>query len=191
MVRDIDGVKSFITYTGPDALNWRYVRITPYSVIFNKIESMEKNLISICAIILVFSFILAFTVSRLLSKPIDKTLMRLKTLEMEKRDSNKILRQEFLSNLLLSRRSCNLQIIEKFFSEYDVNLDPGVRILMLLLRIDNYKEFTQKYTLEDINLYKFGIGNIVSRFAQVFTNETVDMGEDCYTFKPNNDENTL
>ena len=179
LVEEIDGEKFFITYTEPDSLDWRYIRITPYNIIFSSIEKMKANLVTTCAIILIFSFLLAFVVSRLLSNPIDTKLMNLKKLESEQHTRNKILKQEFLSNLLLCRKSPNFQIIEKIFKEHDVQLNPAAGIFMLLLRIDNYKEFLQKYIIDDISLYKFGIGNIASELcSDLFFTEAVDMGED-------------
>lgn len=179
LIDDIDGVKSYITFTEPDSLGWRYIRVTPYYVIFSELDNMKHNLILVCVIILLLSFILAFIVSKVLSNPIDRKLLYLRKLEIENRNRNKLLRQEFLSNMLLGREVFNLNTFRKIFEEYEIKLNPESNIVMLLLRIDHFTEFSQKYTMEDIKLYKFALGNIVSELCSgLFTSETVDMGED-------------
>lgn len=179
LIDEIDGVKSFITYTEPDLLGWRYIRVTPYYAIFSELDSMKHNLILICSLIVLFSFILAFIVSKALSSPIDRKLIYLRKLEIENRNRNKLLRQEFLSNMLLGRENRNLSTLKAIFEEYEINLSPESNIMMLLLRIDNFNEFSLKYTMDDINLYKFALGNIVSELcSELFISETVDMGED-------------
>lgn len=176
---ETDGIKSCITYTEPDSLGWRYIRVTPYYVIFSELDRMKHNLLLICSLIVLSSFILAFIVSKLLSKPIDRKLIYLKNLELENRNRNKLLKQEFLRNMLLGRESRDLNIIRNVFKEYEIELNAESDILMLLLRIDHFNEFSQKYTIEDINLYKFALGNIASELcSEMFNSETVDMGDD-------------
>lgn len=179
IIDEVNGIKSFIIYTAPDAFEWRYIKITPYGLVFEAIDNLKKNLIIVCVLVFSFSLLLALIVSKILSKPIDRKLSDLKILEFENRTKNKLLKQEFLSNLLLRRTSQNLQIIWNVIKEYEINLNPDYNVIMFLLRIDNFEEFTHKYSIDDINLYKFGIGNIVTELCSPYlSGEVVDMGED-------------
>ncbi len=179
IIDEVSGIKSFIIYTEPDAFGWRYIKVTPYDLVFKDIDNLKKNLIIVCIIVFAFSLLLALMVSKILSKPIDRKLSDLYILESENRTKNKLLKQEFLSNLLLRRTSQNLQIIQNLIKEYEINLNPEYYIIMFLIRIDNFEEFTHKYSIDDINLYKFGIGNIVTELCSpYFSCEVVDMGED-------------
>jgi AraC-like DNA-binding protein len=194
LIDSVSGTKSFITYTSPDSLGWRYIRVTPYDVIFSDVEQMTHHLITICSIILLLSFLLAFAVSRQLSRPIDKKLVNLKLLEMERYNRNKILKQEYLSNLLLGRESTGLPSLQKNFREYDICLQPEGNLLMVLLRIDRYGELSRQHSIEDLKLYRFGIGNIAAELCSArFSAEAVDMGEDriVLLLNPNGDDMAL
>lgn len=173
---EVEGVKSLITYTAPDAMGWRYVRITPYQVVFDEIERMRRITILLIFVILSLGLAMAFVLSRRLYIPVARAL---KALEIKKRTDLKVLRREYLRNLLLSNEHHDTACIQKRFDELEIGLSTADKILLALFKIDDYGEFSRKYSLEDRELLKFGIMNIAQELAsEGFSTETLDMGED-------------
>lgn len=72
----VDGVKSLISYTAADALEWRYVRITPYSAITDQIKLIIQRTFLVGLGILIAGLLAAWILSRHLYTPIRLILMR-------------------------------------------------------------------------------------------------------------------
>lgn len=171
-------VKSLVTYTAPDSLGWRYLRITPYATITSKIVIMKITTICIALIILLLSFVISYVLSKKLYKPIGKMAASLITLENEKKDAFFILKQEFLRGLLFNKE-INIKEVSEAFSNFKIAIDPDENFFILLLKIDNYSKFCRDNCLKDRALLRFGIANIACELcSEHFNTEAIDLGED-------------
>ncbi|ANE45801.1 hypothetical protein SY83_05240 [Paenibacillus swuensis] len=175
----VDGVDSFISFTQPDSLGWRYIRIMPYHEVMERIESMRWKTITIAASILLLGLLISYLLSRRLFHKVDRKLAQLSELEKERRDSLHMLRQEYMRNVLLGWEKCLPERSGEQFARYNIPLRTDRPVAMALLKIDHYHDFTERYNNEDRKLYKFAIMNIAQ---EVLSGDTdvfaVDIGED-------------
>ncbi|WP_211748077.1 AraC family transcriptional regulator [Paenibacillus sp. Marseille-Q4541] len=177
-VDTVDGVKSLITYTSPDSLGWRYVRITPYSNITQEISGMRYRILIICIGILLLGLLISLTLSHGVYRPIDKVIRKFKTLETERRDHQHILKQDFLRNTILGRETNNAEVLQQKLQYFNSGLMVNSKSLIVLVRIDQYLPVLEKYK-DDIKLLKYGIMNVCMEIASpTFQSEAIDMGDD-------------
>lgn len=177
-VDKVDNVKSLITYTSPDSIGWRYVRITPYSSINQEISEMRYRTLFICISILLLGLLISFTLSQRVYRPLDKFIGKFKILETEKRNHQHILKQDFLRNTILGREMYKAEALQQKLHYFDSKLIVSSNSLIALVRIDQFPSVLDKYK-DDTKLIKYGIMNVCTEIASpIFHIEAIDMGED-------------
>ncbi len=177
-VDTVDGVKSLITYTSPDSLGWRYVRITPYSNITQEIIEMRYRIFGICLGILLLGVLVSLTLSHSVYRPIDKVIRKFKTLETERRNHQHILKQDFLRNTILGRETNNAEVLQQKLKYFNSELMVNSKSLIVMVRIDQFPSVLEKYK-DDIKLLKYGIMNVCTEISSpIFQIEAIDMGDD-------------
>jgi len=175
---EVDNVDSFITYVSADVLDWKFISVIPYSRITEKINMMKVNTYIFVVIILFIGITLSLYISRRLYIPVRTTLINMSALELERKSIYYNKKQEFLAGLVKSS-TCTIDSIEKKFTDLKVNLDPFAKLLLIVIRIDNYSKFCNEYNLDDRKILKFGSMNIISEiFSKRYKNECIDIGED-------------
>ncbi|WP_405155992.1 AraC family transcriptional regulator [Paenibacillus sp. FSL K6-0108] len=178
---EVDGEKSLITYTAPDNLGWRYVRITPYDLITSDIRSMRTHTVLFCLGLLIAGVFLSYLVSRKLYHPIDKVLVRMRVMEAERRGSLHLLRQDFLRGALQGRETVTGGMLEERMKFYGSSVDVHRLTRLVLLRIDHFTDFSDTYR-DEVQLIKYAMMNICTETADLyFHTEAVDMGGDLIT----------
>lgn len=177
-ISDVYGTKSLITYASYSSMNWIFIRITPYSSIIDKINGMKYITVFSAFLILATGLFLSFLISRKLYKPIDSMVVKLNSLEEEKRENHYEHKQNFLLHILHGDMDLDFDKTFDRFKKFDIKLNPSAEFLILLLKIDQFSDFCNKYTLKDRNLFKFSIMNIASEIcSEHFVNEPVEAGE--------------
>ncbi|HBU84192.1 MAG TPA: AraC family transcriptional regulator [Paenibacillus sp.] len=178
---EVDGEKSLITYTAPDNLGWRYVRITPYDLITTDIRHMRTHTVLFCLGLLIAGVLLSYLVSRKLYHPIDKVLVRMRVMEAERRGSLHLLRQDFLRGALQGRETVTGGMLEERMKFYGSAVDVHRLTRLVLLRIDHFTDFSDTYR-DEVQLVKYAMMNICTETADLnYHTEAVDMGGDLIT----------
>ncbi|WP_413376796.1 AraC family transcriptional regulator [Paenibacillus taichungensis] len=178
---EVDGKKSLITYTAPDNLGWRYVRITPYDLITADIRNMRTHTVLFCLGLLIAGVLLSYLVSRKLYHPIDKVLVRMRVMEAERRGSLHLLRQDFLRGALQGRETVTGGMLEERMKFYGSSVDVHRLTRLVLLRIDHFTDFSDTYR-DEVQLIKYAMMNICTETADLYYyTEAVDMGGDLIT----------
>ncbi|MDK8189034.1 helix-turn-helix domain-containing protein [Paenibacillus sp. UMB7766-LJ446] len=178
---EVDGEKSLITYTAPDNLGWRYVRITPYDLITTDIRHMRTHTVLFCLGLLIAGVLLSYLVSRKLYHPIDKVLVRMRVMEAERRGSLHLLRQDFLRGALQGRETVTGGMLEERMKFYGSAVDVHHLTRLVLLRIDHFTDFSDTYR-DEVQLVKYAMMNICTETADLYYHtEAVDMGGDLIT----------
>ncbi|WP_053780413.1 AraC family transcriptional regulator [Paenibacillus xylanivorans] len=178
---EVDGEKSLITYTAPDNLGWRYVRITPYDLITTDIRNMRTHTVLFCLGLLIAGVLLSYLVSRKLYHPIDKVLVRMRVMEAERRGSLHLLRQDFLRGALQGRETVTGSMLEERMKFYGSAVDVHLLTRLVLLRIDHFTDFSETYR-DEVQLVKYAMMNICTETADLYYHtEAVDMGGDLIT----------
>lgn len=176
----VDGIKSLVTYSEPDYLGWRYIRIVPYAVISERIDSMRFKTFWIAAAILIAGLVLSYLGSRRLFSGLNKKLSRLVNLESEQRESLQTMRSEYLRGLLNGYTNTEAERAKPMFERYGIKLDPAKPCRVLVVTLDDYRSLIDQYTSDDRRLLRYGILNIAQ---ELLTGEgrsaaTADLGED-------------
>lgn len=178
-IDDFNGKKSLITYVSTQGLDWKFIRVTPYSIINKKLSYIRNNTLIICLIILCFGLFASYILSKKVYKPIDDVIIKLKNLSDEKSKAVKPLKDEFLRALILNENSFDLNVYNRNIVDYNIKILSGQNICMTLLKIDNFSDFCFKFNNEDRSLLKFGIMNIATElFEGLYSIETLDIGRD-------------
>ncbi|WP_024628302.1 MULTISPECIES: AraC family transcriptional regulator [unclassified Paenibacillus] len=178
---EVDGEKSLITYTAPDNLGWRYVRITPYDLITTDIRHMRTHTVLFCLGLLIAGVLLSYLVSWKLYHPIDKVLVRMRVMEAERRGSLHLLRQDFLRGALQGRETVTGGMLEERMKFYGSAVDVHRLTRLVLLRIDHFTDFSDTYR-DEVQLVKYAMMNICTETADLnYHTEAVDMGGDLIT----------
>ncbi|WP_182300800.1 AraC family transcriptional regulator [Cohnella cholangitidis] len=177
-IQKVAGVKSFISYTVPDTLEWRYVRVTPYRLITQKVDDILWTTIWIAGGIIVAGLFLSWYLSRRLYVPYGRMANRMHALENEKRNNLYTIRQQFLRSLIQGTEAINMKSLRSKMTEWGVSVDFNKRYRLILIRIDGFREFSEQKGA-DLRVYKYAMMNIGSELAmQSFSVETVELEDD-------------
>jgi two-component system, response regulator YesN len=176
----VDGVKSLVTYSEPDYLGWRYIRIVPYALISERIDSMRSKTLVIAGSILLAGLALSYFGSRSLFSGINKKLSRLGNLESEQRESLQTMRSEYLRGLLNGYTQTDSERANAMFIRYGINLNPARPFRILLITLDDYRSLIDQYTTDDRKLLRYGILNIAQELLTLagLSAAGADLGED-------------
>lgn len=178
-IKNIDGVKTLVTYVASNSTDWRFVRLTPYETIVSRIKSMKNTTLLIGCSILILGILVSLFLSRRIYSPIHKILSKLNSLEKESRKNLFPLKQEFMRGILQGEIEYSRESLHIKLDEFKINLDENSTIRLLFLKIDCYNDFCIKQDTNDRSLLRFAIMNVVTEiFSQKHTCEAVDMGED-------------
>jgi AraC-like DNA-binding protein len=131
-----------------------------------------------------------------LSTTFMQMLAKSNELDAIKRKDFKIIKNEYLKDILLQNKKDNPQ--NKNYDDFDpakLSISFDKHSFLLLLRIDHYADFSNKYNDIERALYKFALSNIAGEQLQTYyPHEIVDMGNDylvaimnCEAHHTNND----
>ncbi|OBZ09589.1 hypothetical protein A8L34_20100 [Bacillus sp. FJAT-27264] len=175
----VGGIKSLVTYSEPDNLGWRYIRIVPYTLISERIDNMRTKTFYIAGLILLAGLALSFVVSKRLFAGINKKLSRLVNLESEQRESQQAMRSEYMRGLLNGYTRSDPLRIKEMFLRYGIGLDPDRSLRVFLITIDDYRALVDMYQPEDRKLLRYGILNIAHELliGAGLSAATADLGD--------------
>lgn len=176
----IGKTEMLISYFSSKDNGWSLVQLTPYSTIMKGFKDLRNNTILTAFFILVIGFLIMYLLSRKIYAPIEGILLKLKKLEAEKVDSSYNLKQEFLRNLLMESKRHSSETMQMKLADFHISFDTESQLILILLIIDKYSDFCDKYNLEDRSTFKFAIMKIANELlAKINPNvESVDMGDD-------------
>ncbi|WNR42763.1 AraC family transcriptional regulator [Paenibacillus roseipurpureus] len=176
---NVDGVDSFITYADTDAFGWKVISITPYLSIVKDVEQMKQKTYLLVICFIVGSILLSFYLSRRLYKPINVVIQNYIELESEKRNELYNRKQNFLRSMVLSNEMMPVDILQKRFHAYHIELELADSFLLLLIKIDHFADFCSAFSLKDRGLLKFGMINIISELlSSTYKHECIEIEED-------------
>ncbi|WP_128661026.1 AraC family transcriptional regulator [Paenibacillus sp. 598K] len=200
--------KMLATYTDSEHLDWTYINVIPYDLIYQPLTSIKRMTIGMCSIIVLAGFSLAYFVSRRIYFPIGELVRKVKDItespshhpessanEMtylsdrfshtfhhaKSLDLKQQLRSktEALHNLLLSRERLEMNSLCKSFVTHRLRLNPFKRYRLVFIQFDHLQAFAQRYTPRDQALIRFALLNVLEELLLPhYVCEVVDIGED-------------
>ncbi|WP_309121163.1 AraC family transcriptional regulator [Paenibacillus sp.] len=181
VVSNFEGAKSLISYTAPDGLSWKYIRVTPYQAVTVPIREFQKITLAIAASVLLTGLLLSWLLSRYLYVPIHHIVNRVKDLETERRDNGYAIRQAALRKLIyLQHLDARAQLAK--LKQLGIAFDFTRPYRLLYVRIDRFASLKEK-SGGDLLIYKFAVMNIGSEIiSKYYRVEAVDMDDDGILF---------
>ncbi|MCD1258335.1 AraC family transcriptional regulator [Paenibacillus athensensis] len=178
-VAEVDGVHSLVTYTLPDYLGWRYVRIVPYATVTSPINSLRLKTVLSALALLAAGLGVSYLISRRLYAKVHNRLVKLVTLEAEKSEHLLKQRQEFLRSVLLGCEKIDLARMQQQLDRLRMPLRADRSCRVVLLKLDRYAQFVADYPSADRLLLKYGIANVAEEVlsAHYYEGAAVEMGE--------------
>ncbi|ULO08431.1 AraC family transcriptional regulator [Paenibacillus sp. 19GGS1-52] len=174
----IDGRKYLVSYTKPDALDWRYVRVTPYELVTRNIRGIRTTTILITLAILAAGILVSWLLSRKLYVPYGLIASRMQTLETANRNNVYTLRQHLLRELVMGNEPINLKSLRAKLSHMNISFEFQKPYRLVLLRIDQFQQFSSLRGA-DLKAYRYAMMNIASELGMKFYSvETIEMEED-------------
>ncbi len=175
----VSGTASFVAFTKPDKLGWRYIRIIDQKQLFKNINQMRRISFFISFGLLAVGIGISFYISGRLSRPIGKMLNSIEKYEREERVNHGTVHQELMRDIALDRAVGARNSLEARCKQSNLQIALDEPIFGVLFKIDDYRTFASQYDIADRNLYRFAIMNIASELLGVFGRvETVDLGTD-------------
>lgn len=108
-----------------------------------------------------------------------KSMEELHIFYQEKDRYKDVIKHYWLSRLLAERFSIPAAELAPLFEETRIALPLSGAYAVCLLKIDNYKEFQQRFSAKDKETIRFALINIASEIVAVkYANEGIDMKED-------------
>lgn len=179
LIHEVDGTKSFIAYLYLESCNWIYVLEVPYETVMEDITKLKNNTIFIALLILTFGLLGSLVIFSKLYHPVKHILTRLKKLEVESKDSADTLKQHFLRELISSSDAWDREAIQRKMIDFEIKTDFFDHpVMLVLLKMDQYRLLSEKMAHEDRNQLKIAIMNRAKDFfAKTFDTESIDLRE--------------
>ncbi|MCL6603801.1 MAG: AraC family transcriptional regulator [Paenibacillus sp.] len=177
-INRIDDKKYLISYTKPDALEWRYVRVTPYEQVTRNLRDILSTTLLITLVILIIGVIASWLLSRRLYVPFGLIATQMQSLETANRNNIYTLRQHLLRGLVMGNEPINLKSLRAKLSQMNISFDFQKPYRLVLLKIDRFQKFSILRGA-DLKAYRYAMMNIGSELGmQYYTVECVEMEED-------------
>ncbi|HEY5583163.1 MAG TPA: helix-turn-helix domain-containing protein [Ruminiclostridium sp.] len=178
-VDSVDDRKSLVTFASSSVMDWKIICVTPYEIIMDKINYMKYKVIIICCILFTIGILASYLLAKRINSPINFMQNKLSSLQIEQRHNLVLQKQMFLKTILQSGISSNLENTLETLKEFGVKIDPLEKYIVIMLKIDHYFDFCNKYNSSDRSLFRFSIMNISSEICEAhFKNETLDLDDD-------------
>ncbi len=178
-VADFEGKPAFVAFTSPDRNGWREVCITPYRNLTAKIRELRDRVLFSGLLILVLGIAGSTIIAWRLYIPMRGAFSRLSLLEDESRDSNRILKMDFLRGLLEGESAAERLMAPARLEGFGLHPGGIGRVRVIVARIDNYRSFLETKNLGERSALKATAMKAALGVAPPGLRlEAVDMGED-------------
>ncbi|NQX67192.1 AraC family transcriptional regulator [Paenibacillus alba] len=191
----IQGKKHLITYVTSDALNWKFIHIVPYSIIFHDMERLGWITLAFCLGILIPGIFIVFYVSKRLYSPIrglvgkvselhrspslvgneddigylsdiiSKTIQQNELLMSDNKIALYSQKKEFMRRLVGNSLDDNPADLQSRLDQFNIDLLADKRHFAVILMIDRYEQFMRTYSAADQQLFRYAIGNAAEEIA--------------------------
>ena len=170
---DIRGERHLVVHASYEALDWTYLRTIPYNRITEQIQGMKRNTLFLSGLILLLGLAASLVQSRTLYRPLEPMLEELERLRAVYRAADAGKRQTRLRGLLTGSLAAEAAVRDGYLP------DMTTLHVLILVRIDRYRDFCSQNSEEDRAVWRFGILNVA---AELLEGEgaalTIDMESD-------------
>ena len=174
----INGEKLFFVYTAADKYGWQYVSITKYSQLLSSVNWMQMLTIFLNVIFVMVGIFTAFFATRWIYNPINEMEADIKELQDEKRSAKRVLKKVYVNDLLSGKEGYDHENLFQSFANINMKIDFTKNLVVILIKLDDYKNVIECNDSEMIQTLKFAIINVYDEvLGEEFTVNGTDMGE--------------
>jgi len=189
--------------------DWIFVSITPFEVVSNQLETIQRSTLLIGLAVILLGLLVSLLLSKLSYRPIhriaqsllahnepesdskeqmdeitfiataiEQNSIKTRSLEAYKKRSFELFKNETIKRMLFDSA---LPLKDKVSQckEYDIPLSPEQPLRLLILKIDHWTEFADKFDERDRQLMRLGIVNISEEIlSEYYTCKCIDSGND-------------
>ena len=175
LIRRIGGQKYLISYVSSDIFDWKYIRITPYASVQGKLSRVVVTTVLIAMLVIVLALLGARRFSRNVYAFFKRKIAVLSRQYAAEKSTGYDKRQDFLRRLLESGGDGERMASE--FERYHIRPQADGSFRLVLFRIDRREEYNRVYSVEDRDLFAYGLVNIINELAEpISQHEAVAMG---------------
>ena len=199
----VDGSESLVTYVKSDRLGWSFIGVGEYEKLIGKVAALRKYIFLITGIFLLIGILIALFFTSNIYTPLYRLLREIRSQNTELKELQPLNEYDYLANSFYKlannlrelktyvnqyapakKKEVLRQIIhgEIMWSEdYKKNMDKfGICLesplfIVVVLKIDSFKELCEKFSMEDIALFRFAISNVACELLETeFKSEAVE-----------------
>ena len=177
-VCNVSGIKSFVTYAYSNNLGWYFIRIIPYSSIYDNLKKVGSITVGSIFLYTAIGFMLSYIITGKAKKTIDDIIDGLKMQIKDNRSELEKLKEGFLYSILKNGISSSPSIVSKNIKKYNITLSTEDILILIMFRIDHYHKLCTKLKSYDIAILRKAIIKTASEVFSKYLFETVDMEND-------------
>ncbi|MFC5407536.1 AraC family transcriptional regulator [Cohnella soli] len=179
IIGEAGGTKSVVAYLHLSSCDWVYIQETPYRQIIAKVDKLRTNTMLTSLIILVTGLLVSLLIFQLFYRPVNKIVSRLRKLESQSQESVHTLKQHFLREWVSKQDKADPKTLRNKIDEYGIKVDLiDGDVLLVLLKIDEYKKHYENYGHKDRQLLQYALLNVAEEVcSRTFAMETVKMND--------------
>ncbi len=171
--------KHFVTYVRSNKLGWYFIRLIPYSVIYENLRKISSIAALMFLVYLIIGFVISYIVTGKAKKSIDDIIDSLQNQIKDNRSDQEKLKEEFLYISLQNNLLFSSEKARKDFERYNISFSADDALLLILFRIDHYDELCSRFKNYEITLLKQAVmKEALKNFKTRYPVETVDMKDD-------------
>ena len=177
-LRTVQGQKFMATYVSVAPLGWTFIRLTPYEVIAGQIRQILVATLIIFIAVTLLSVLAVMLLSKSANGFFNRKISDVDKKYAAEKKSGYEKRQAFLRRLVSGR--VKEESLPEELARYSIQFSPNARFMLMMLKVDEYREYCAKYTPEDRKLLAYGMMNIAGELTgSQFAHEAVDLEDGC------------
>lgn len=151
---DVLNTKSFITYVKSSRLGWYFIRIIPYSSIYDNLKKIGIITILMFTIYIIIGYVVSYMITGRAKKTIDDIIIDLQNQIKDNRSELEKRKEEYLYISMLNELPPSCEKVEEDFKRFNILLPVEGELVLVLFRIDHYNELCSRFKTHEITLLK-------------------------------------
>ncbi|GBG08957.1 AraC family transcriptional regulator [Paenibacillus agaridevorans] len=193
---DLDGEDYLIIFSRSQPTNWYYVMLQPYSQVLSNLHQIKTITIQVAALVLIMGIAVAVFMSFRIHSPFKQLRNKIinvqgyQAVEHTSQDEIALL-DGMISESYRNRRMTKKKEMLRHFvrtgvlsrhvenDDLLIQIDSTQPILIVLCRIDDFHQFSQRFSAKERELMRFALANVVQgHLAKHFSCESVEVSEE-------------
>ena len=166
LLTELDGDRYFVTYYTLREFGWTLISLTPYAQVVQGISTLRMQTILFVSVLFLLSMVIFALLSTRLYRPITSLIRQSRRLIQQQHQHEGALQQDHLRCFLLNEETSSAADLEQKLAECYLTLNPSAVFRLILIKIDHYHDFCEKYSLNDRRAIRYGVQNMAAELLQ-------------------------